>query len=172
MFVWVGWVSSTRFWGIASVVTVLGALAWVALVGAAALKGPSPPSIIPSLLLGSLLGLTSGWVGGSRDARRIESKLRSEAIVVRTWRDPHVAVTLAYMIGLILAAVSVLIRVPEVALASVSFLGCDLACGSVFRFEGLRRAQREMGPIEIGRGIPGIAETGFAYRVKRETGTP
>jgi len=163
-FVWVGWVPATRFWGFASGITVAGASLWFAVVSAAALR--VPVLVVPALFVGSLAGLALGWAGGSRDARSIRKRLASEAVVVRTWRDPHPAFMAAYVIALILAAVFVLLRVPEVPLASVSFLACGLATESVFRFLGLRQAEREVGPIEVGRGIPGLAETGFAYRLK------
>ena len=163
-FVWVGWFPAMRFWGFASGITVAGASLWFAIVSAAALRAPF--LVIPALFLGSLLGLAVGRAGGSRDARLIRKRLTSDAMVVRTWRDPHPAFMAAYVIAIVLASVFVLLRVPEVPLASVSFMACDLATGSVFRFLGLRQAEREVGPIEVGRGVPGLSETGFAYRLK------
>jgi hypothetical protein len=171
-FVWTGWFPATRVWGFASGITVASAFLWFAIVSAAALR--APVLVIPALFVGSLLGLALGWAGGSRDVRLIKKRLTSEALVITTWRDPHPVFISAYMVAFVLVFVSVLLAVLEVPLASVlevplasvSFLACGLATESVFRFLGLREAEREMGPIEVGRGVPGLDGAGYAYRLK------
>jgi len=122
--------------------------------------------IFAFFLVGVGSGLATGWKSGTLDAQMIGAHLGSDRLVVRTWRDPHPAFTYAQVIAFLLAPIFGVFRLPEVTLGCISFLAFDLAAGAVSRLLRLRQVEMKLGPIEVGRGIAGVPESGFVYRLR------